>query len=201
MNSWDNLFRLFEVGGFTMYVLFFSSLLMLEVILERAFYFYQHKVNYAALFKQIKTLQEKTDFKAALQLCQTKEKGLAILAAALGGGERELITLAVQEARLKFEAHLPVLATLGVASPFLGLLGTVLGIIRTFSDIAQQGSTHLAVVSRGVSEALVNTAGGLLIAIISVVFYNLFKAHINAFLSQAETLALKLKYLPGGKEL
>jgi len=69
---------------------------------------------------------------------------------------------------------LPVLATTGSATPFIGLFGTVWGIMTSFHDIGLRGSASLAVVAPGISEALVATAAGLAVAIPAVVFYNYF---------------------------
>ncbi len=69
---------------------------------------------------------------------------------------------------------LPFLATAGSATPFIGLFGTVWGIMASFHDIGQRGSASLAVVAPGISEALVATAAGLAVAIPAVIFYNYF---------------------------
>jgi biopolymer transport protein TolQ len=69
---------------------------------------------------------------------------------------------------------LPFLATTGSAAPFIGLFGTVWGIMASFHDIGQRGSASLAVVAPGISEALVATAAGLAVAIPAVIFYNYF---------------------------
>lgn len=69
---------------------------------------------------------------------------------------------------------LPFLATTGSATPFIGLFGTVWGIMASFHDIGQRGSASLAVVAPGISEALVATAAGLAVAIPAVIFYNYY---------------------------
>ena len=74
----------------------------------------------------------------------------------------------------KFGSLLPFLATTGSATPFIGLFGTVWGIMVSFHDIGQRGSASLAVVAPGISEALVATAAGLAAAIPAVIFYNYF---------------------------
>ena len=70
--------------------------------------------------------------------------------------------------------YLPFLATTGSATPFIGLFGTVWGIMASFHDIGQRGSASLAVVAPGISEALIATAAGLAVAIPAVIFYNYF---------------------------
>jgi biopolymer transport protein TolQ len=74
---------------------------------------------------------------------------------------------------------LPFLATTGSATPFIGLFGTVWGIMASFHDIGQRGSASLAVVAPGISEALVATAAGLAVAIPAVIFYNYFSSKLD----------------------
>ena len=74
---------------------------------------------------------------------------------------------------------LSVLATTGSATPFIGLFGTVWGIMASFHDIGQRGSASLAVVAPGISEALVATAAGLAVAIPAVIFYNYFSSRLD----------------------
>lgn len=76
-------------------------------------------------------------------------------------------------------SNLPFLATTGSAAPFIGLFGTVWGIMASFHDIGQRGSASLAVVAPGISEALVATAAGLAVAIPAVIFYNYFANKID----------------------
>ena len=73
------------------------------------------------------------------------------------------------------------LATIGSTAPFVGLLGTVVGIITAFQGISSQGSAGLAAVSAGISEALVETALGLVVAIPAVWFYNFLTARLEYF--------------------
>lgn len=76
-------------------------------------------------------------------------------------------------------SSLPFLATTGSATPFIGLFGTVWGIMASFHDIGQRGSASLAVVAPGISEALVATAAGLAVAIPAVIFYNYFSNRLD----------------------
>lgn len=76
-------------------------------------------------------------------------------------------------------SSLPFLATTGSAAPFIGLFGTVWGIMASFHDIGQRGSASLAVVAPGISEALVATAAGLAVAIPAVIFYNYFSNKLD----------------------
>ncbi|BCL60726.1 Tol-Pal system subunit TolQ [Desulfomarina profundi] len=82
--------------------------------------------------------------------------------------------------------NLPFLATTGSATPFIGLFGTVWGIMVSFHDIGQRGSASLAVVAPGISEALVATAAGLAVAIPAVIFYNHFSNQLDYIQSEID---------------
>src|SRR5471030_2212350 len=79
------------------------------------------------------------------------------------------------------ERNLAVIGTIAVIAPFVGLFGTVLGIIHAFDDIALKGNSTPAVVAAGVGEALITTAAGLFVAVLAVIFFNYFKARIKAY--------------------
>jgi len=86
--------------------------------------------------------------------------------------------------RMLFEGRMIVLGSLGALAPFIGLFGTVLGIIKAFRDLAQTGAGHPEIVMQGIAEALIATAVGILVAIISVASYNIFNRRIKeAFLA------------------
>lgn len=85
---------------------------------------------------------------------------------------------AAREAR-RLERGLPFLATTGSSAPFIGLFGTVIGIIQAFHGIARAGSASLGVVAPGIAEALIATAVGLLAAIPATIFYNVFVGRID----------------------
>lgn len=79
------------------------------------------------------------------------------------------------------ENTLPTLSTFVSVSPFLGLLGTVWGIMEAFLDIRARGSAHITIVAPGISDALITTVYGLLVAIPALVFFNIFRARVNSF--------------------
>jgi biopolymer transport protein TolQ len=88
----------------------------------------------------------------------------------------------------RLENRLPFLATLGSAAPFIGLFGTVWGIMRSFAGIAAANNTSLAVVAPGIAEALFATAMGLAAAIPAVVFYNKFTVELGRFAGRMQGL-------------
>jgi biopolymer transport protein ExbB/TolQ len=93
----------------------------------------------------------------------------------------------VDRERNQLEAGLSGLGTVAVIAPFVGLFGTVIGITKTFADVARLGKAGIEVVSAGVSEALVATAVGLLVAIVSVVMFNAFKARFERLVALWDT--------------
>ncbi|MFQ5931698.1 MAG: MotA/TolQ/ExbB proton channel family protein [Nitrospiraceae bacterium] len=90
------------------------------------------------------------------------------------------------------EAYLPFLATTGNITPFIGLLGTVIGIINAFTEIGRQGTASLAAVAPGVAEALVATAAGLFTAIPAVIAYNYFLTRIRKSAFRMEAFSIEL---------
>ena len=104
--------------------------------------------------------------------------------------DRSFEAILVHE-ELKLRTGQSTLATISVTAPFVGLLGTVLGVIDTFQGISQLQSVELTVVGPGISEALVATGAGLFAAIPAVVAYNLFNAYIRDSIEQIESLSLK----------
>ncbi|QQR80800.1 MAG: MotA/TolQ/ExbB proton channel family protein [Deltaproteobacteria bacterium] len=100
---------------------------------------------------------------------------------------QELAQDAIIRAKLNWDRNLSLLATIGSNAPFIGLFGTVLGIIKAFHDLSQQNSGPQSVTS-GISEALVATAIGLLVAIPAVIAFNLFQRRVKTAVSEAEAL-------------
>lgn len=101
------------------------------------------------------------------------------------------LQLGVSEEVAKLERNMHWLAITASVSPFIGLLGTVLGIIRTFNALGHQGSTSLAAVGPGISEALIATALGLFAAIPAALFYNLFGNRIREMGARMDDFALE----------
>ena len=93
------------------------------------------------------------------------------------------------------ERFLPFLATTASAAPFIGLFGTVWGVMSAFHGIGQQGSASLAVVAPGISEALIATAAGLAAAIPAVIGYNYFVGRVRHWTTEMDNFALELANL------
>ena len=182
-----------------LWVLIGLSIISISIMIERAYYFATHRVDAAPLGEELRRLIRKGDIAAArdrLKGTNTVEEAVA----AAGIGEIERGTEAVGEAmlaakateRLKFERNLAVLGTLGNNTPFIGLFGTVLGIIKASHDLTstQGGGGQAAnAVMAGVFEALVATAIGLLVAIPAVIAFNIFNRRVRAAMSGVDSLA------------
>jgi biopolymer transport protein ExbB len=93
-----------------------------------------------------------------------------------------------QQLNLRLRAHLWLLGTIGATAPFIGLFGTVVGIMQAFHQMAATGQGGFTVVAAGISEALVTTAGGIAVAIEAVILYNFLNTHV-------QKLALQFKLL------
>ena len=195
-----------------LWFLFALSVLSLAIIAERAWFLLRRRVDTHKLRGRLNGLINADSMEGALRVLGHEDSMEAnVLARALGAVPRgpeaveELVRAAVSEERQRYERALPLLAVVGSNAPFIGLFGTVLGIIRAFRDLADaQGGGSQAVMS-GVSEALVATAVGLLVAIPAVSAFNLLKARIRVRMERADqlvrTLLAELKSEPDAQAL
>jgi biopolymer transport protein TolQ len=118
------------------------------------------------------------------------ESGARPVLKSLEAVDRALMRAATTELA-KLERRLPFLATTASITPFIGLFGTVIGIMIAFQQIGETGSTSLAVVAPGISEALTATAAGLFAAIPAVYFYNHFTSRVKGFADAMDDFALE----------
>lgn len=175
-------FRILNEGGVTMYVILACSIALISLVLERFHFFWKMSIDYEWMLAQLSAFVEGRKMSEALQFCKQTRGGLArVCETALLRSSRprkemeDAMESTVSEELLGFDRNLPHMGTLAVVSPFIGLLGTVLGIMRAFQDIALKGAAGPAVVSKGVAEALTATAAGLFVAIPASFFYNYFR--------------------------
>lgn len=120
-----------------------------------------------------------------------KQKGDETLEMQLAGMDNLKRTLRKSEDQeiIRLSRSLSFLATTGSATPFIGLFGTVWGIMTSFQEIGMRGSASLAVVAPGISEALVATAAGLAVAIPAVVFYNYYNNELSNMESDMQSFS------------
>jgi biopolymer transport protein ExbB len=182
MTSLQDFVDFLNRGGFAMYILLVLSIVSLGIVFERIFFFMRQHSDPAQLLRDIGDRVSKDDMKGAIAVCD-RNRGMLpkILQFGLYRHEKsradisDALSIALLEQLNTLEANLSIIGTVAVIAPFVGLFGTVLGIIRAFNDIALKGNSTPAVVAAGVSEALVTTAAGLLVAVLAVVFFNYFK--------------------------
>ncbi|HZT11367.1 MAG TPA: MotA/TolQ/ExbB proton channel family protein [Candidatus Baltobacteraceae bacterium] len=175
-------------GGWDMWLLLALSIVGLAVVIERLWFFATQHGDTKGLLRQIGQKISADDIPGAINICRSQRGMLPrILEFGLQRGEKnraditDALSIALMEHLNSLERYLGIVGTIAVIAPFVGLFGTVLGIIRAFDDIALKGNSTPAVVAAGVSEALITTASGLIIAVIAVVFFNYFKTRIKAY--------------------
>lgn len=188
----SNLGQLFFRGGWVMWPLAVFSILSWAVILERSFIFLTLKPRLRRLGEELIRLLKNGDTTSATQLCES-DKSLAAqayLSTFENNVTRELAERLTERNRARMIGHLKknlwILGTIGSASPFIGLLGTVVGIVKAFHEMAEKGAGGFSVVAAGISEALIATAAGLVVAIVSLLTYNLFVTVANTTLTNVK---------------
>ena len=178
-----------EVGGPILWVLVIISIGAFAVVLERIVFFARNEKNVGSNFKdEILSLVASKKLDEAIALCDTKKSCVAsavrkFLQKAPKGIDVQDYEFILKEITIKetspYESRLNLLASVISISPMLGLLGTVTGMIRAFTNISKYGAGDAAVVADGIAEALLTTAAGLMIAIPVIVVYNYLKRRLE----------------------
>lgn len=170
-----------QKGGITVVVLALLSVLSIAITLERAWAFRRFSRDLDESFSALRNSVKDGGLAALSGFCRARSSPLAeVLLSGLsraGKGKDEVMEameLAGRRELLKLERSLGILGTIGSTAPFIGLFGTVLGIIRAFSDLALSQGASPAAVADGIAEALIATAAGLFVAVPAVVAYNYF---------------------------
>lgn len=199
--SWGHLWKeMGFVGKAVVITMAIMSVYSLWVMIERFYIFQKAKNESLKLLGALSNLLTKSDYGQAIEV--TKKYKASHLAKVIAAGLLEFEAsrrdkrnsdpeLAVEAARqgmdrtamitvAELKENLGVLATIGATAPFVGLFGTVMGIIKAFEGMAKSGG-GIASVSAGIAEALLTTAGGLLVAIPAVWAYNYFQNRVDRF--------------------
>lgn len=185
----SSLWGTFIQGGWVMWPLLIFSILSWSVIFERIVFFLTFRPKLKNIADSLLQSLKSGDMAAARQICHTQkpEIGELFLGAIDNKRSKEASERYIERTRLRLMAilkrNLWVLGTIGSASPFVGLLGTVVGIIRAFHDMAEKGAGGFSVVAAGISEALIATGAGLVVAIVALLTYNVFITAANQTLS------------------
>lgn len=201
------------MGKLIMLILLIFSVVSWSIVIMKFLLFRRARVasmDFLDAFWDSKTLNEAYD--AARDYSLSPEATVFVagytelkkISAARSGGqvattlESQLATMdnlkrAVRKAQVlesdRLASSISILATTGSATPFIGLFGTVWGIMASFQSIGERGSASLAVVAPGISEALIATAAGLAVAIPAVIFYNYFSNRVAEFESDIESFS------------
>jgi len=182
-----------QKGGVVMIPLLLGSVLGLAIVLERAFSLRYRKILVPEIVTAIKKIRNPEDVRVAERICEANLGPFANIALAtlrnqdLPRDEMKEIILdqGRQEVRV-LERGLVMLETIAAAAPLLGLMGTVIGMIKVFNVISQQGIGQASVLSGGISEALITTVTGLAIGITALVAFNYFT-------NKAESLVIDIE--------
>ena len=201
-----NIFRIFLESGIAVQIImvilvlfsvwswaiFFKKLYDLRVTKKKAKEFFKN-FRFSGSVEEIYNLGYLLDNNIYGRVLRSGLEEFKFLKASASGKALEMadnIKLAMdrtKEAEIEsLENSLPILGTIVAASPFLGLLGTVWGIMEAFLEIRARGSAHITVVAPGISDALITTVYGLLVAIPALVFNNLLRSRVTKIDSQLD---------------
>lgn len=183
-----SVFDMIQQGWYITYPLIVMSMITLTIIGERLWALRGLIPGTLRTAGSLVGSLQKGDFQSALATAQQQQKMPAgrvfrDVIAQQEGESLEYLSEVIEDRRFEeieaLKGGIWVLGTVGVSAPFIGLLGTVIGIIKSFQNMAMEGSGGFAVVAAGISEALVATALGLAVAIIAVIFYNYFHTKLE----------------------
>jgi biopolymer transport protein ExbB len=191
--------KLMKDGGPVMWIILICSIIAMFVFLVKWFQFHREQINVSELIKGLKNVLRRDGFIEAISLCDNtpgpvaKVLGATILAYQNGSDIEE----AVYHARLteipRLEDNMNILGTVGYISPLLGLLGTVIGMMRAFNTISKNVYFSAADISGDIGMALVTTAGGLCVAIPCYIAYNYLSSRIDSMTLEIDKASMELQ--------
>ncbi len=204
--------ELFERGGVMIYPLAFSSLLAVAIIVERLITLRRKKIIIPEIINVVEQFNSLKDVDLAKNICLRYEGPLpSIIRIGLENsdldrnGIKELIEDQGRQEIRKLGKGLGILETVAAIAPLMGLAGTVLGMIKVFGVIKEQGVGQAAALSGGISEALLTTVTGLFIGIPALIFYNYFSHKAENFVLDIEKhsglLVKKLNSIKSSSEI
>ena len=179
-----------------LYLLIALSVISVGVMLERWIFYRRRKLDIDAMREALQRNLDRGNFAGAAKALADKDAletnvVLVGLQAYEKGPEsvEDLIAGALGREKGRYEKRLDFLATLASNAPYIGLFGTVLGIVRSFRDLAANMADASSAVMAGIAEALIATAVGLLVAIPAVVAFNVFKGRVRTSVTDCQMLA------------
>jgi len=191
--------ELFLKGGPLLYPIFFCSILALGIFLERLWVFAKVRKGAQELAREVEKHLLKGEREEAVNLCRNSRNPLArivLTAMKLAGKPRERIKQEVEEVgeleTVVVNRYLGLLSTIATISPLLGLLGTVIGMIKAFNVIAIQGVGTPATLGVGISQALITTAAGLSVAIPAILLHRYLASRAGLLIVEIEEHSLHI---------
>lgn len=186
-------------ASWVMWLLVLLSIIGVAIVLERTYYLVASRDDVVRLRDELLGLLRKGDRTAAkARLEKSRSFEARIVLAGVEDSDRgaasaeERMSGASQLAKLSMERNIAFLGTVGNNAPFVGLLGTVIGVINAFQELDQSAGQVTSGLMAEIGEALVATAIGLLVALPAVAFFNLFQRIIRARLARASALGSEL---------
>lgn len=186
-------------GGWLMFPIIACSIVSLAIVGERFWSLSSEKIIPPKLVSSVWSLHKANQLdKSKLQTLSLSSPLGRVLAAGLlnQSNGREIMKESIEETGRQvvhdLEKYLNSLATIASITPLLGLLGTVLGMIKVFADIMSQGVGDPTVLAGGISQALITTASGLMVAIPTLMFYRFFRGRVDELVIKMEDEALKM---------
>ncbi|MFQ5469404.1 MAG: MotA/TolQ/ExbB proton channel family protein [Gammaproteobacteria bacterium] len=203
------MFELIQSGGWLMLPIILCSIISLAIICERFWTLQKTRICPSDLVSKIWAWAKNnqldgsriTTLRASSPLGRVLAAGLVNL-----HHDREIMKESIEETGrhvvMELEKYLNTLGTIASIAPLLGLLGTVIGMIKVFNAIITAGVGNAAVLAGGISEALITTAAGLTVAIPSLMFYRYFRGRVDQLVCNMEKEALKMvEILHGDREM
>jgi len=192
-------FELVQAGGWLMWPIILCSILTMAIVAERLWAYQSKKVIPSNLVAQIWQLHKNDQITAAHVATVRDSSPLGrMLASGLINRDhpREMMKEAIEEEGRQvvhdLERYLNSLGTIAAITPLLGLLGTVIGMIKVFAAITSAGVGNPAVLAGGISEALITTAAGLSVAIPALIFHRYLSGRVDKLVVEMEEQALKM---------
>lgn len=192
------MWEIIKAAGWPIWPLIFASIITVAIIIERLIALRSEVVAPQTLLPEVqKWLSQGGVTKEMCQRLQEHSMLGEVFASALLNvdSSREIMKEAIEESGRsvvhKLDKYLTTLGTIATVSPLLGLLGTVIGMVELFGAFTATGH-DVAQFARGISVALYNTAGGIVVAVPSMIFYRYFRGRIDGLILEMEQQAIKL---------